>query len=265
MAQIRVVVSGTGKMGRAILDAIPHDAELKLVGVIDKSSTEMVITDPATGEELPQALDPVALMSHCHPDVVVDFTNGVWTPFVARAALEARARPVIGTTDLSSEFIEELRTDCQRLRLGAFIAPNFAIGAVLMMHMARLAAPYFDAAEIIELHHDKKVDSPSGTAIATAEAMSASRQTPFAATVSEREPLPGARGARLEGVSLHSVRLPGLVAHQVVIFGGVGQTLTIRHDSTSRESFIPGILMATRRVMELDHLVIGLDKLLGLA
>jgi 4-hydroxy-tetrahydrodipicolinate reductase len=160
--------------------------------------------------------------------------------------------------------VDWLDGEAARRRLGVVMAPNFAIGAVLMMHFAAIAAPYFDAAEVIELHHDRKVDSPSGTAKATAEMMRAAREANFLHRRSDREPIPGARGAEAGGVAIHSVRLPGLVAHQEVIFGGLGQTLTIRHDTTGRDSFMPGVLLATREVMRLEKLVLGLDRLMGL-
>jgi 4-hydroxy-tetrahydrodipicolinate reductase len=133
-----------------------------------------------------------------------------------------------------------------------------------MMHFARQAARFFDNAEIIELHHDQKVDAPSGTAKTTAELMRAARKGPFVHPSTEKETIPGTRGGELGGIAIHSVRLPGLVAHQEVIFGGLGQTLTIRHDSTGRDSFMPGVVAAARAVMGLDHLVVGLDALLGL-
>jgi 4-hydroxy-tetrahydrodipicolinate reductase len=133
-----------------------------------------------------------------------------------------------------------------------------------MMQFARQAARFFDNVEIIELHHDQMVDSPSGTAKTTAELMRAARHTDFTHPNSEKEPVVGARGAELGGVAIHSVRLPGLVAHQEVIFGGLGQTLTIRHDTTGRDSFMPGVIMATRAVFERNGLVQGLDTLLGL-
>ena len=147
---------------------------------------------------------------------------------------------------------------------GAVVAANFAIGAVLMMHFARQAARFFDNAEIIELHHDKKVDSPSGTAKTTAELMRAARDRDFVHPESEKEPLPGARGAHYGGVAIHSVRLPGLVAHQQVMFGAPGETLTIRHDSMHRESYMPGVVLAIREVMARKDLVRGLDRLIGL-
>ena len=149
-------------------------------------------------------------------------------------------------------------------RANVFIAPNFAIGAVLMMRFAELAAPWFETAEIIELHHDRKVDAPSGTALETARRMRSARGTDFAHNEPTLQHVEGARGAQFGGVGLHSVRLPGFVAHQEVIFGGQGQTLTLRHDSTGRDSFMPGVLLAVREVMKLKGLVEGLGVLLGL-
>jgi 4-hydroxy-tetrahydrodipicolinate reductase len=171
---------------------------------------------------------------------------------------------VIGTTGLSDDFMAWLEQESHARRVGVVVAANFAIGAVLMMHFAKQAARFFESAEIIELHHDQKVDSPSGTAITTARLMREARETSFAHRDSDREPLPGARGAEDGGIAIHSVRLPGLVAHQEVLFGGLGQTLSIRHDTTGRDSFMPGVLMATKAVMELDHLVVGLEGLFGL-
>lgn len=264
MTRVRVVVSGTGKMGGEILRAVARDPDLEPVGVIEKLAEEGTVPEPGGGRVLPRSNDPRSLLARARPDVVIDFTNAAWTPFVARAALEAGVRPVIGTSGLDRTFIAELTGLCEKSAIGGFIAPNFAVGAVLMMHMAKIAAPFFDSAEIIELHHDQKVDSPSGTAIATAAAMVERRGKPFAAKASDRETLTGARGANLDGVSLHSVRLPGLVAHQEVLLGGLGQLLTIRHDTLSRDAFMPGVLLAVKEVMKLDRLVIGLEQLMGL-
>jgi 4-hydroxy-tetrahydrodipicolinate reductase len=196
--------------------------------------------------------------------VLIDFTNAQWTEQVAPLAVEAGVRPVIGTTGLSPAFVDKLAEQCNQRGLGGIVTSNFAIGAVLLMHLSSVAAPFFDFAEIIELHHDAKVDAPSGTALQTARAMRAAKHQAFRVPKTEKETLPGTRGAAEEGVTIHSVRLPGLVAHQEVIFGAQGQTLTLRHDSTSRDSFMPGVLMATRAVMQRTGLVRGLDELLGL-
>lgn len=204
-------------------------------------------------------------LDEAKPHVVVDFTNAAWTPVIAKAALERGIPLVIGTTGLSADFMAWLEAETKARGVGAVVAANFAISAVLMMHFAKLAAQFFDHAEIIELHHDGKADSPSGTAKATAEGMVAARGRPFVHPEPEVETVAGARGAELGGVAIHAVRLPGLVAHQEVIFGGQGQLLTIRQDSTGRDSFMPGVLLAIREVVGRRELVVGLDRLLGLA
>jgi 4-hydroxy-tetrahydrodipicolinate reductase len=264
MANIRVVVSGSGHMGREVLHAVASADDLESVGVLEKFSTEEFHSLPEGAGLIPMGHEPESLISKCRPDVVIDFTNADWTPGVARAALKAGARLVIGTSGLSDAFLKELEGECATRKLGAFVAPNFAIGAVLMMHLATIAARYFDWADITEMHQQLKVDAPSGTAIATARMMVEARGKPFETNVPSKQTLPGSRGATYEGISIHSMRLPGLVAHQEVVFGGLGQTLKIRHDSTGRDSFIPGVLMATREVMKRNELVVGLDKLIGL-
>ncbi|HXG42615.1 MAG TPA: 4-hydroxy-tetrahydrodipicolinate reductase [Dehalococcoidia bacterium] len=261
---IRVAVSGTGRMGREVLAALCREEDLEPVAVLSRSAQEEYLPLPDGSGLVPFGSEPLPLFQRVQPQVVVDFTHADFTPKVARAALEVEARPVIGTSGLSESFLEELREECRRRRLGAIVAPNFAIGGVLMVHLARVAARFFDAAEIIEMHHDQKADAPSGTALATARAMLQARGGPFRRPATQRENLPGTRGGHLEGITIHSVRLPGLVAHQEVVLGGPGQVLTIRHDSTSRESFVPGVLLAVRRVLELDGLVVGLEALLGL-
>jgi 4-hydroxy-tetrahydrodipicolinate reductase len=246
-------------MGRQVAEAVHGEPDMELVGFVDG------LAEVDHVEGLPVLRDPDNALRQYAPDAVIDFTNASWTPVLARAAVGVNARLVVGTTGLPDEFVAWLEKECRARSIGGVVAPNFAIGAVLMMHFARQAARFFDNAEIIELHHDKKVDAPSGTAKTTAELMAAMRKEPFLFPETEKETLPGSRGARFENLAIHSVRLPGLVAHQEIIFGGLGQTLTIRHDTTGRESFMPGVLAAARAVMSLDHLVIGLDKLLGIA
>ena len=259
---IRVVISGTGKMGRQLLETFTAAADAEVVGVLEKFSDgdRYALAD---GAEVPLAQEP-GEVGDFGADVVVDFTNVDWTAELLPAAVAAGVRPVIGTSGLSDALVAETGAACAERSLGGVIAPNFALGAVMMMHLARVAAPFFDAVEVIEQLHDAKVDAPSGTAVATAQMMREVRDRDFDRNVAEKETLADARAAELGGVTLHSVRLPGLVAHQAVMFGGLGETLTIRHDSTSRESFMPGVLRATRAVMELDHLVVGLDRVLGL-
>jgi len=199
------------------------------------------------------------------PEVLVDFTIARAAAANGEEALRHGVSPVIGTTGLPSEAIERLRALAAERRIGALIAPNFSIGAVLMMQFARQAARYLPAVEIVELHHDRKVDAPSGTAMRTAELILEARSERDAtAPVAEEIRLPGARGGDFRGIRIHSVRLPGYVAHQEVLFGGPAQTLSIRHDSFDRTSFMPGVLLAIRRVRSLEGLAIGLEHLLDL-
>jgi 4-hydroxy-tetrahydrodipicolinate reductase len=262
---IRVLVSGGGKMGRAIVEALGAEPDLVAVGVVDGLAQPGSFTRERD-RPLPLFNDADVACADTKADVVIDFTNATWTPVLTAAALKHGVRPVIGTSGLDQAYVERLARECADARLGGLLAANFALGAVLMMHMARIAAPFFESAEIIELHHDQKVDAPSGTSLATARGMLEARGgRPFGRNVPDAEPVAGARAASVDGVTVHSVRLPGFVAHQEVIFGGTGQTLTIRHDSSGRDSFMPGIMLAAREVMRQEELVVGLEKLLGLA
>jgi 4-hydroxy-tetrahydrodipicolinate reductase len=263
MDKISVVVSGTGFMGREVLAAIAREDDLEPVGVVEKFSTEGAVS-LASGGTIPLSSDPADLIARTKPRVIIDFTNAQWTPEVARAALVNGASMVIGTTGLSESFIAEFAAGCRERQLGAFIAPNFAIGAVVMIHLAKVASRFFDYAEITEMHQEKKLDAPSGTAVMAAREMAAGRGKPFEHTMPEKDTLAGARGSVYEGIAIHSQRMPGFVAHHEITFGGFGQSLRIRHDSNGGDSFIPGVLMATREVVNRQELVVGLDKLIGL-
>ncbi|MDI3281307.1 MAG: 4-hydroxy-tetrahydrodipicolinate reductase, partial [Bacillota bacterium] len=193
------------------------------------------------------------------PCVMVDFTRPEGVLERIQTALSSGLYQVVGTTGFSQSDLAAVREWCRQYRRGAIIAPNFAVGAVVMMKLATLAARHFASVEIVELHHDRKLDAPSGTAIKTAQLMAAVRKP---APAAGEEKVPGARGGEVEGIRVHSVRLPGLVAHQEVIFGNPGEVLTIRHDSLNRESFMPGVLMAIRRVVSLQDLLYGIEALL---
>jgi 4-hydroxy-tetrahydrodipicolinate reductase len=193
---------------------------------------------------------------------MVDFTRPDVVFQNAKTALELKVAPVVGTTGLTAEQKEELKKISEANNTPIFIAPNFAIGAVLMMLMSKQAAKYLPNVEIIELHHDKKLDAPSGTAVQTAEMIREVRKSMKQGHPDEKEKLEGARGAEIDGMRIHSVRLPGFVAHQQVIFGGLGETLTIRHDSMDRASFMPGVVLACKKVLNLKGMTVGLDKLL---
>jgi len=247
------------------MTAVCRELDLKLVGAVESVRLVGVKTElnpPDNSGIVPLSSDLAKMLAATRPDVVVDFTIRDVAIQSARICLEKGVRIVVGTTGLTKDELAEIDRLAKRYRVSAIIAPNFAIGAVLMMHMAKIAARYFDYAEIIELHHNLKVDAPSGTALMTARLMSEARGKPFERTGGDNER--GSRGEQMDGISLHSVRLPGLVAHQEVLLGGLGQTLSIRHDSISRESFMPGVILAIREVIKHTGLIFGLDILLGL-
>lgn len=260
-----VVVGANGRMGRVVSKAVWQAEDMVLVGAVDVRGEGQDIGLLWGSSEVGVTLQPdlERVLHQTAPDVVVDFTSPDAVAENVKTALRNRVRAVVGTTGMSAAELEEIRDLAQRQRVGCVVAPNFAIGAVLLIRFAAEAAKYFPHVEIIELHHDQKLDAPSGTALKTAEAIAATRGDFRQGLPAEVEKLPGARGACFDGgIRLHSVRLPGLVAHQEVIFGGLGQTLSLRHDSLSRESFIPGVLLAIRRVMDLEEMVYGLDKLI---
>ena len=207
------------------------------------------------------AVDEKILQEIC-PDIMVDFTNPQSVLGNAKMALRAGVVPVIGSTGLDEEDLQELRELSEKLGVGAFIAPNFALGALLMMRFAEEAARHFPHVEIIEYHHDQKLDAPSGTALRTAEKIVQVRGAMLQGHPHEFEKLPGARGGDYNGIKVHAVRLPGMLAHQEVIFGGSGQTLSIRHDTYTRETYMPGVMIAIRRSCGLKDFVVGLENYL---
>ena len=259
-----VIVNGAcGRMGQAVLKAVQEADGLELVGAVDikgGADTGSLVGLPANGILVETDLE--ALLARKKPEVMVDFTRPDVVFGNVMTALAHKTSPVVGTTGLSDEQKAEIAKAAEENDTPAFIAPNFAIGAVLLMVMSRQAAKYMPDVEIIELHHDKKLDAPSGTAIQTAAMIAEVRKAHKQGNPDEFEKLEGARGADYEGMHIHSVRLPGYVAHQEVIFGGLGQTLTIRHDSMNRESFMPGVVLAVKKVRSLKGLTVGLDKLL---
>jgi 4-hydroxy-tetrahydrodipicolinate reductase len=261
---IRVVVAGAlGRMGREVSAALHRDPEIEVVGGVDP--VVAMPNAPAPGVA-GQALssDLAALIDQVKPNVLVDFTHAEAAIQNIRTAIAKGVSPVVGTSGITPAMVAEVEGLAKAAGIGAFIAPNFAIGANLLIHFARIASKFMGAGEIIELHHDGKIDAPSGTAMATAQEMVAAKGSDFADPPTTKWNSEGARGAVEGGVRIHSVRLPGLVAHQEVIFGGPGQILTIRHDSISRDSFMPGIVFAVKEVSKRSGLVYGLDRLMGL-
>ncbi len=253
---IKVIIAGfKGEMGSTALDMVKSDPELAVAALIDPfaSETELDGVPVFNTKEEVTTLDA---------DVWVDFTTPKFAYENTRFALENGFAPVVGTTGFTPEEIKELIALSIEKGLGGLIAPNFAIGAILLMQFAAQAAKYFPNLEIIELHHDKKKDAPSGTAIKTAELISQVRQSHIQGVADEEELIAGSRGAEFDGFRIHSVRLPGLVAHQEVIFGAQGEGLTIRHDSYDRISFMSGVNLGIKEVVNRSQLVYGLEQLL---
>lgn len=253
---IKVIIAGfKGKMGSTAVQMVKDDQELELAALLDPFAAE----DQVDG--VPVFTSKEALIGF-EADVWVDFTTPKFAYENTRFALENGFAPVVGTTGFTPEEIQELTSLSEEKKLGGLIAPNFAIGAILLMQFAAQAAKYFPNLEIIELHHDKKKDAPSGTAVKTAELVSQARTSLQQGAADEEELIAGARGAAFDGFRIHSVRLPGLVAHQEVIFGAQGEGLTIRHDSYDRISFMSGVNLAIKEVIKREKLVYGLEHLL---
>jgi 4-hydroxy-tetrahydrodipicolinate reductase len=246
---IRVGVLGArGRMGQQVCQAVGAADDLDLVAMVDVGDRLFSVAD--AGAQV--------LVDFTHPDVVMDNV---------RFAVDQGIHAVVGTTGMTPDRLEIIRTWLAAAPdLGVLVAPNFGIGAVLSMRFAQLAARYYESAEVIELHHPGKADAPSGTAIRTAELIAAARATAGmpAAPDATTQALDGARGADVDGIRVHSVRMSGLVAHQEIIFGAQGETLTIRHDSLDRSSFMPGVLLGVRGVSSRPGLTVGLEPLLGL-
>ena len=246
---IRVAVAGhRGKVGSLLVRAFQDEPGIEYVGGV------------GSGDDL------AAFLKKTHPHALVDFTQPSSALHNALIAVAAGAAPVVGTSGIPADGVDKLEVACKAQGVGGIIAPNFAIGAVLMMHLAEIAAPHFDAAEIVETHNAAKLDSPSGTALSTAKRLAARRgDKPFNHKKAEKETLAGTRGGEEGGIAVHSIRLPGFVADQEVIFGLPGQSMAISHRTTSREAYVPGVLLAIRRVTSEPRFYRGLDELLGLA
>jgi 4-hydroxy-tetrahydrodipicolinate reductase len=263
---IRVGVLGAaGRMGRLVCRAVAEDPELALAAAINPSfrgeHVGAMIGHPETDVRISDELDTLL---QAETEVAVDFTAPAVVMDNVRWAIEHAMHIVVGTTGIADRDLDEIRglIDAEGNESNVIVAPNFALGAVLLQRFAALAARYLPAVEIVELHHAAKADAPSGTALATAERIAKAREENWEGPGSES--VSGVRGGDVRGIRIHSVRLPGLVAHQEVIFGGAGQTLTIRHDAPLRESYMPGVLMAIKSVPSRRGLTVGLEALLDL-
>ncbi len=251
---IRVgVIGAAGRMGATVCSAVVADKNLELVAAVDTASAGSVVHGITISKELRALADAKV-------EVVIDFTtvaaSRINLPWLAMHNIHA----VVGTTGFTDQDIEDFKKIFSSSN--CIIAPNFAIGAVLMMRFAEIAAPFFDTAEIIEIHHDGKADSPSGTAVSTAKRMAAASST-WAKDSTTHEAIAGARGAKGPGdIPIHAVRMRGVVANQEVVLGTQGQTLTIRHDTIDRASFMPGVVLACRKIAEHKGFTLGLDTFL---
>ncbi|MBS0018287.1 MAG: 4-hydroxy-tetrahydrodipicolinate reductase [Arthrospira sp. SH-MAG29] len=269
---IPVVVNGAGgKMGREVVKAVAAAQDMTLLGAIDRNPAYLN-EDAGTLAgieplEIPITNDREGMLAMAaqekQPAVMVDFTHPGSVYDNIRAAIAYGVRPVVGTTGLSEAQIQDLAEFADKASMGCLLIPNFCIGIVLLQQAAIAASQYFDHVEIIELHHNQKADAPSGTAVKTAQMLAEFGKTYNQSQVKETEQLPGARGAIAdEQIRIHSIRLPGLIAHQEVIFGAAGQIYTLRHDTTDRGCYMPGVLLAIRQVLSLKSLVYGLEKIL---
>lgn len=239
---IRVLVNGAnGRMGSEAVKAVENAPDMQIAVAIDE------------GDELHRSIISSSAQ------VVIDFTVPAVANENANIIRDAGVAGVIGTTGFTPEQIQELEESCKGRSPAILIAPNFAIGALLLMHFSKIAAKHMPDVEIIELHHPGKLDAPSGTAVKTAELIAESRGKPHVSRETFQE---GARGQLFNDIPVHSVRLPGFLAHQEVIFGGEGQSLTLRHDSQSRSCFMPGVLLGVREVLKREGLIYGLDQIL---
>ena len=251
-----------GKMGQQVLDMAARAEGMQPTGAADITASKGSIALPDNSGDIPLSSSLADVLDGA--DVVVDFSSAEGAASVIRAAPPRNVNIVIGSTSITDAIYQDAARLANEHGVGVIIAPNFAMGAVLMIALAKQAARFFDYADLTEMHHEAKIDSPSGTALAIANAAIEGKASGFAAPQSEKELIIGARGATHNGVSIHSARMPGRVAHHELVFGALGQTLTIRHDSVNRESFMPGVALAINEVVKRTGLTVGLDKIMGL-
>lgn len=259
---IRVgVIGAAGKMGRLVCRGVIDDPDLALVAAVSPSRAgEPLGVATGVGDAEVTITPRLETLLQAEAEVAVDFTRPDVVMDNIRFGVTHGIHMVVGTTGIGPAEVDRIREWLEEAEANVVVAPNFSVGAVVAQRLAEQAAGYFPAAEVIELHHDQKVDAPSGTAAATARRLAAARGEAWSGPGDEA--VPGVRGGEVEGIRVHSVRLPGLVAHQEVLFGAPGQTLSIRHDATDRASYIPGVLLAVKEVPRRGGLTVGLEPLL---
>jgi 4-hydroxy-tetrahydrodipicolinate reductase len=257
---ITVCVNGAlGRMGSTVCQAVDDDAELELISSIDINSNQ---DKTINGQNIYK--DISTMLKNSNPDLIVDFTNRESFLTLVRSAVPKGIKIVSGSTGLQNEDYEEIEKLCDKYKCGVLSASNFAVGAILLMHLSSIAGQYFDYVDLIESHHENKIDAPSGTAISIAEAASKNRKEKFNQNFVQKETVKGTRGGDLGGVQIHSARLPGRVARHEIVFGGIGQTFTMIHDSISRDSFMPGVIMGIKEINTKTKFVNGLAQLMGI-
>ena len=272
ISPIPVVVNGAlGQMGREVIKAVSQAEDMMLVGAVDTNPQYLgqdigeIIGIGALEVPVLNDLQSILVMATQEKvqGVMVDFTHPDSVYDNTRSAIAYGVRPVVGTTGLSDEQLKDLSEFAEKASTGTLIIPNFSIGMVLLQQAAITASQYFDHVEIIELHHDRKADAPSGTAIKTAQMLAEMGKSFNPPKVESKETMTGARGGTADSnIPIHSVRLPGLIAHQEVLFGAPGQLYTLRHDTSDRSCYMPGVLLSIRKVTELTSLVYGLEKII---
>ena len=262
MAPIRVVINGaTGKMGAETVNAVCREDDLALIGAACRRERGPALPLPG-GNEVPLSTNLEDLLQQTRPDVMVDFTNAAACMVAASVAAAYSSNLVLGASGLTDDHLQQLDALANDKNVGIIVAPNFALGAVVLKRLVEQAAGFFEYVDIIESHHEAKIVSPSGFSLALAKSIGDRKQ--FTRNHPEKENLPGTRGGEYNGVTIHSIRMPGRSAHHEVIMGAPGQTISLRHDTLGRDCYMPGVLRCIREVVKQQGLVVGLEKILGL-
>ena len=262
MAPIKVVVHGaTGKMGGQTVTSLAAENDLTLVGGTCRQDRDGSLTLPG-GESVPLSTDLAAILDQTNPDVLVDFTNASACMDAAHLAAGRSVNLVLGSSGLNEENIQQLDALAHDNNVGIILAPNFALGAVVLKKLAEQAAPFFDYVDIVESHHEAKIDAPSGFAMAMGQSLAHIKE--FTRNVTEKENLPGTRGGDINGVTIHAIRMPGRITNHEVLMGAPGQTISLKHEIISRECYMPGVIRCIRDVVNQKGLVVGLENVLGL-
>ena len=263
MASIKVVISGiTGKMGLEAVAAVSRESNLELVGGTCKQDRGWPTLSTLHSTAVPLSTDLDAMLEQTKPDVLVDFTNSTVAMEAAAKAAVRSINIIMGASGFTEDQLKQLDVMADDNGVGIIVAPNFALGAIVLKKLAEQAAPYFDYVDIIESHHEAKIDSPSGFALALMRSLGENKH--FTRNQPEKENLPNTRGGEHNGISVHSIRMPGKSAHHEVVFGAAGQTVSLRHDTLDRSCYMPGVLRCIRDVVGHPGLVIGLENVLGL-